>query len=84
VDHPAGTAYWYRSSNYLVVLSSDNLAYDLARIQSIPDVVVTTVIEPDLPGSPMTAFAVGPSLEASRLLSSLPLALKVLPVKEIA
>ena len=70
-------AHWYRTSNYLVVLSASDLEAEAARREAHPLSTLMRVHEPDLPGNPLVAVAILPSDHVERMVSSLPLALKV-------
>lgn len=65
---------WHRWSNFLVVLASDDLTKDAARVQHLPGIRWMSVFEPDLPGCPRTAIAFVPDERIGPLLSELPLA----------
>lgn len=73
---PGEISQWYRKSNYLVVLSSHDLAEDADRIEQHPLNAVVRVHEPDLPGNPLVAVACRPAPHVGRLVAQLPLALK--------
>ena len=75
--YPAEVARWYRTSNYLVVLSSRELEADADRLEDHPLTTLMRVHEPDLPGNPLVAVAMLPADHIERMVSSLPLALKV-------
>jgi hypothetical protein len=68
---------WYRTSNYLVILSSQDLEAEAARLEAHPLTILMRVHEPDLDGNPLVAVAILPSDHVERMVSSLPLALKV-------
>jgi hypothetical protein len=74
--YPAAIGAWYRKSNYLVVLASNNLSADAERLESHFLTTAIRVHEPDLPGNPLVALAILPSEHVERLVSELPLALK--------
>lgn len=82
--YPGAIEHWYRTSNYLVVLASPDLAKDADRIESHPESVVMRVHEPDLDGNPLVALAILPSPHVDRLVSMLPLALKTPKVPAMA
>ena len=74
--YPDDISRWYIKSNYLVVLSSHNLAEDADRIEEHPLNAVVRVHEPDLEGNPLVAVACRPGPFVGRLVSMRPLALK--------
>ena len=70
VRYPEAIARWHEDSNFLVVLSApfpSDLPVGHGRI---------VVVEPDLPGCPVTAVAYVPHPDVTRALANLPLALK--------
>lgn len=75
-EFPDVTAEWHKNSNYLIVLSVDDesaLAVLQARLAKA-GVSFSTVFDPDYGVGELTALAIPPG--HSRLLSSLPLALR--------
>jgi hypothetical protein len=75
-EHPAVMARWYADSTYLVLLAVPDLAGLEAAAARLSHLVVTAWHEPDM-GGELTAVVVEPGAGASRLLSNLPLTLRV-------
>lgn len=76
-EHPAIATEWFRNSNYICILETDNEEKlgDLlskAKQQNIP---ASAFIEPDYDNS-LTAIALAPTTESKKLCSNLRLALK--------
>lgn len=73
LEHPKATAKWHES-NYVIVLSSDNLLVDAARVTDL-GIPAVYVREYDLDNA-LTAVAFVPDPRVGIALSDLPLALR--------
>lgn len=77
IQFPDDCRSWVMDSNYLVILSDPSPPHVAARLAfHHPSVGFIETVEPDLPGSPITAVAFLPSPHVTRALSALPLALR--------
>lgn len=76
-EHPEIDKEWYKVSNYLGFLSTQNeqsLQSLILRLQA-KDIAISIFREPDI-NNQVTAIAIAPSEESRKLLSNLPNALK--------
>lgn len=76
-EHPGITSLWHRESKFLILLSVPNEAalLELARRVAVVGIAHSAWREPDWENT-LTALAIAPSPETSRLTSSLPLTLR--------
>lgn len=77
VEFPELTKAWHDESNYLVVLATENEQELVQYLNEATDrgLRTTAFREPDL-GDQLTAIVLEPGVEARRLCSNLPLALR--------
>jgi len=77
IEHPSLYQEWYKHSKALTLLSVKDEHHLLYLIKQLTEknIPLSIFIEPDIKNQ-VTAIAIAPSLEAKKICSSLPLALK--------